>query len=70
MTKIAVYDERLMEKDVFRFPGSHPVPFPVFVTIGIVPLKPGAIVQGIHCHIFSIRLSYTSTTPAIELPSA
>jgi hypothetical protein len=37
------------------------MPFPVLVGIGIVPLKPRAILQRIHCrHKSSIRPSYTS----------
>jgi hypothetical protein len=34
------------------------MPLPILVAIGIVPVKPRAILQGIH--EFSIRLSYTN----------
>ncbi len=45
------------------------VPFPVLVSVGFVPVKPGTILQRIHCcHSFSIRLSYTSgPCPAARL---
>jgi hypothetical protein len=60
MPEIATYYERLLKKDVFRFLRSHLVAFPVLVGIGIVPVKPDALVQWIACyHKSSIRLSYT-----------
>src|ERR1035437_858846 len=43
------------------------MPFPVFEGIGIVPIKPGAILQWIHCHNFTIRPSYTSDCPRFPL---
>jgi hypothetical protein len=55
MPNIATYHQRLIEENVFNFFGSYPVPLPVFVDVGIVPVKAGAILQGIPWrHIFSI----------------
>jgi hypothetical protein len=46
------------------------MPFPVLVGIGVVPVKPEAILQRIHCcHKSSIRPSYTSR-PASAVNSA
>ena len=59
MAKIAAYHQRLVKEDVFGLFWSHTVPFPILVDIAVVPVKAGAILQGIH-H-FSIRLSYTRT---------
>jgi hypothetical protein len=39
------------------------VPFPVFMGVGLVPFKPGAVLQRIYCcHDSSIRPSYTQGT--------
>jgi hypothetical protein len=43
MLNIVAYHEWLMKKDVFGFLRSHPVSFPVLMRIGIVPVKPDAI---------------------------
>ena len=60
MANVAAYYEWLMEKDVLGVLRRHSVPFPVFIGIGLVPVKPGAILQQVHRrHKFSIWLSYT-----------
>jgi len=65
MANVTSYHKRLTKKDALGFLRRHMVPFPVLVGIRVVPFKPGAILQRIHCrHNFSIRLSYTC------LPSA
>ena len=61
MAKIAAHHEWLMKEYVLGLLRSYPMPFPVLVGIGVVPVKPEAILQRIHCcHKPSIRPSYTS----------
>jgi hypothetical protein len=61
MAKIAAHHEWLVKEYVLGLLRRHPMPFPVLVGIGVVPVKPEAIFQRIHCcHKSSIRPSYTS----------
>jgi hypothetical protein len=61
MAKIAADHEWRMKEYVLGLFWSHPMPFPVLVGIGVVPVKPEAILQRINCrHKSSIRPSYTS----------
>ena len=51
MARISAYHEGLVEEYVLGFLWSHPMPFPVLVGIGVVPVKPSAVLQRIHgCH--------------------
>lgn len=62
MAHITSYHEWFLKKDIFGFRLSYLVTLPVLMGIGIVPVKPGTVLQGISCgHSFSIRLSYTDT---------
>jgi hypothetical protein len=61
MPKITADDERLMKEDVLGFLRRHPMLLPVLAVVGVVPVKPCAILQGIHDrHKSSIRPTYTS----------
>jgi hypothetical protein len=52
---VATRDQWFLKEDAFGFLRGHPVPFPVLRGIGLVPVKPGAILQRIGCrHNFSI----------------
>jgi hypothetical protein len=60
MANIAAYHEWLMKKDIFGLLRRHPVAFPVFVGVGVVPFEADAILEWTQgSHSFSIRLSYT-----------
>ena len=54
MANVAPYHEWLVKKDIFGFLRSHLVPFPVFVGIGVVPVKPRTILQRTCPHESSI----------------
>jgi hypothetical protein len=55
MKRVATHHEWLVKKDILRLLGSHPMPFPVLVNIGVIPVKPSATLQRILCrHDFSI----------------
>jgi hypothetical protein len=65
MLNIAAYHKWLVKEDIFGVLRSHPVPFPVLVGVGIVPVKPDAILQRIRCrhnsvydqHIHNLRVA-------------
>jgi hypothetical protein len=37
-----------MKEHVLGFLRTYPMPFPIFVGIGIVPIKPGTTLQRVH----------------------
>jgi hypothetical protein len=70
MAKVTAYREGLMKKDVLGFVLRYTMAFPVLAGIGVVPIKPGAILQRVRCrHDFQYTtIVYARRPPILGQP--
>jgi hypothetical protein len=48
MPKIAAYHEGFMKKDILGFVPGYAMTLPILAGIGVVPIEPGTVLQGVH----------------------